>query len=403
VSWTTVNLSGSASWEPARLVASVRESRWPTDRWPFVAIGELVTAVVAATALAEPDQPVVPHVGISPDNGQVASTKHDYAGRVYHSGSDVEALTVGDLLVSPNPAQPALLIGPDHVALAFAGTFHALRPVYFQVGVWLWAVLSSTTGGNVRYLEAVGGVRPSLTRGRLLELVVPIPPLETLHSVTERVLPLLERAQKVSTRAGEIDRSWWRTERLPRVGSWLYYVTLPDPQQLLRGSQLGELCEDVMMGRDVRDVALPVVRDGWVPVFTSRSVRHDRADKLWVPPHQRLIYAEAGDVLIPAVGLSARSHVSRQLGAVDRDVIRCRLRRPELAGALVHFLNSDAGQSLRRALVAGVIPRVTLKTVRLVPIPHEVLLEGEQIGPAEDEIARGRGSLAEQLDRLLWS
>ncbi len=173
-----------------------------------------------------------------------------------------------------------------------------------------------------------------------------MPPLETLRVMTERVQPLLERAQRVSTRAGEIDRSWWRTDRLPRDGRWDFYVTLPNPQQLLTGTQLGELCQDVTIGRDVRDVALPITRKGWVPVFTSRSVRHDRADELWVPPQQqRFIYAEPGDVLIPAVGLSARSHVCRQLGAVDRDVIRCRLRRPEFAEAVVHFLNADAGQS----------------------------------------------------------
>jgi hypothetical protein len=403
VSWTTVNLSGTASWEPARLVAPVGETRWPTDRWPLVPIGDLVTAVVAPTALAEPAQPVVTPVGISREGGHVASTRHDYAGRIYHSGRELEALAVGDLLVSPNPAQPALLIGPDHNALAFAGTFHALRPIDPQVGVWLWAVLSSTTGSNARYSEAAGGIRPTLTRGRLLELVVPMPSRETLRVVTERVQPLLGRAQKVSTRAGEIDRSWWRTDRLPRDGRWDFYVTLPDPQQLLTGTPLEELCQDVTMGRDVHNVALPIARKGWVPVYTSRSVRHDRADELWVPPERRFIYAEPGDVLIPAVGLSARSHVCRQLGAADRDVIRCRLRRPEFAGAVVHFLNADAGQSLRRVLVAGSIPRLTVKTVRLLSIPNEVLLEGEQIRSAEDEAAKGHGLLAEQLDRVLWS
>jgi hypothetical protein len=403
VSWTTVNLSGTPSWEPARLVAPVRETWWPTNRWPLAPIGELVSTVVAATALAEPDQPVVTPAGISRDDGHVASTKHDYSGRVYHSGTATDALAIGDLLVSPYPAQPALLIGPDHDALAFAGTFHALRPIDSQVGIWLWAVLSSSTGSNARYSEAVGGIRPLLSRGRLLELVVPMPPLETLHVVTQRVQPLLGPSQRVSTRAGEIDRSWWRTDRLPRNSRWDFYVTLPDPQQLFTGTPLGELCHDVKMGRDVHDVALPIVREGWVPVFTSRSVRHDRADQLWVAPGQQLIYAEPGDVLIPAVGLSARSHACRQLGVVDRDVIRCRLHRPEFAASVVHFLNADAGQSLRRMLVAGIIPRLTVKTVGLLSIPDEALLEGKQVGSAEDETAKGRGLLADQLDRVLWS
>jgi hypothetical protein len=54
-------------------------------------------------------------------------------------------------------------------------------------------------------------------------------------------------------------------------------------------------------------------------------------------------------------------------------------------------------------LVAGIIPRLTVKTVGLLSIPDEALLEGKQVGSAEDETAKGRGLLADQLDRVLWS
>lgn len=84
--------------------------------------------------------------------------------------------------------------------------------------------------------------------------------------------------------------------------------------------------------------------------------------------------------------------------AVDRDVIRCRVREPTVSGPLVHYMNSDRGQALRQILTAGVIPRLTLKAARKFPIPEDIA-RGETTSVRMIDLV----PLSERLDDLLWS
>ena len=377
---------------PERLLMRREDLPWPLQSsYPLFAIRELAKQIASSGMLAEPGQSVVIPGGLSPETGQVIRTTHEYTGRVYPVGGE-HGLAAGDLLVPRNPQQPPLLLSTDHTGLAFAGTFHALRPEDAATGALLWAVLSSGRGQDARRRAAAGTVVAQLSRSGLLEMLVPLPPVTAL----KRFGPLLRRAQQVPTRTGDVDRSWWRTARLPAGDRWDLYITVAEPQRLL-DVRLGELCTEIRVGRDIRQQSQPAPRPGWLPVYTSKSVRLGRVAGLWVEPEAKLVIAESDDVLVPAVGLSASSTVAPYRGAVDRDVLRCRLREPAIAGHLVRYLNSDAGQALRRAMTAGTIPRLTVTSARRLPIDVQVTRHDMPAAAAGDQPL-----LAEQLDGLIW-
>jgi hypothetical protein len=391
VTWAVLSLPAVESWMPERLLARSEDPPWPPHAsHQLVAIRELATSIASSGMLAESGQSVVTPGGVSLETGQVIRTTREYSGRVYLVGEE-RGLAVGDLLVPGSPRHPPLLLGTGHIGLAFAATFHALRPMDSATGALLWAVLSSGPGQEARHRAATGTTVAQLSRSALLGMLVPLPPV----TVLQRVRPLLGRAQRVSTGAGDVERSWWRTVRLPAAGRWDLYIAVAEPERL-RGVRLGELCAEIRVGRDLgqRPVAAP--RPGWLPVYTSRSVRLGRISDLWIGPDAQFVIAEPGDVLVPAVGLAAPSTVAAHRGAVDRDVLVCRLLDPTIARDLVRYLNSDAGQALRGATAAGIIPRLTAATARELPIDVQVLRRDARAPAARQP------SLAEQLDGLIW-
>jgi hypothetical protein len=158
------------------------------------------------------------------------------------------------------------------------------------------------------------------------------------------------------------------------------------------------LCEDMGLGKAVRGHVLPTARPNWLRVYTARSVRAGHIDDLWLDPSTQALVAEPGDLLIPSVGATAVSTLCAERAAVDRDVIRCRVREPRVSGPLVHYMNSDRGQALRRILTAGVIPRLTLKAAREFPILEDIA-RGETASVRMIDLV----PLSERLDDVLWS
>jgi hypothetical protein len=374
-----------------------RRLTWPNSTWQQTELDDLIATVIPVSGLAGDEQPIVTPGGLSRDTGQVVRTNNRYVGRIYEMRRD-NGLQVGDLLVPRYSFPPALVVGQAHTGLGFAGTFHAVRCSDPRVAVWLWAVLSSGVGQRIRSKVSTGGNTSVLSRGRLLELHVPLPPEEDLRARLVMLDPLLERSQLVDMRCDEVQGSWWRIADLRGAERWDIFITLAEPDLLGSGIPLVELCEDIALGKAVQRRVLPTARPGWLQVYTARSVRAGRIDDLWLDPAARATIAEPGDVLIPSVGAKGLSVLSAQYAAVDRDVIRCRLHHPSISELLVHYLNSDRGQSLRRILTSGVIPRLTLQAARRLPIPEDIARgEPNQVSAVEFR------PLSVQLDDLLWS
>jgi hypothetical protein len=199
-------------------------------------------------------------------------------------------------------------------------------------------------------------------------------------------------------RRNEVRGSWWRIADLRGAGRWDIFITLAEPDLLRSGIPLAELCEDMALGKAVHGHVVPTARPKWLRVYTSRSVRAGQIDDLWLDPATHATITQPGDLLIPSVGTKGLCALSAQYAAVDRDVIRCRLRDPTISMPLVRYLNSDQGQSLRRMLTGGVIPRLTLRAAHELPIPEDIARGETHLAPAAEF-----RPLSEQLDDLLWS
>ena len=216
-------------------------------------------------------------------------------------------LQIGDVLIPRYASSPALVVGQAHTGLGFAGTFHAVRCYDPSIAHWLWAVLSSGAGQQVRSKVSTGASTPVLSRGRLLELPVPLPPEEESRARLEMLYPLLERSQMVDMRRDEVQGSWWRTADLQGADRWDIFITLAEPDLLRSGIPLAELSEDMALGKAVHDHVVPTARPEWLRVYTSRSVRGGHIDDWWLDPSVRATIAEPADVLIPSVGAEGLS------------------------------------------------------------------------------------------------
>jgi hypothetical protein len=396
MTWSIVTLPRSAEWALGRLL-SADHLTWPNSSWQQAELNDLIATVIPVSGLADDAQPIVTPGGLSRDTGQVVRTNNRYVGRIYEMRRG-NGLQVGDLLIPRYFLSPALVVAQAHTGLGFAGTFHAVRCSDPRIAAWLWAVLSSGVGQRIRSEMSTGANTPVLSRGRLLELHVPLPPEEDLRVRLVALDPLLEHSQVVDMRTDEVQGSWWRIADLRGAERWDIFITLAEPDLLRSGIPLAELCEDVALGKAVHGHVLPSARPGWQRVYTARSVRTGRIDDLWLDPAKRTTVAEPGDVLIPSVGAKGLSALAAQHAAVDRDVIRCRLHDSGISERLVHYLNSDRGQSLRRILTSGLIPRLTLQEARKFPVPEDIARD-EANHPSAVEFR----PLSEQLDDLLWS
>jgi hypothetical protein len=187
MTWSIVTLPRSAEWTLGRLL-SADVPTWPNSTWQQTDLDDLVATVISVSGLAGDEQPIVTPGGLSRDTGQVVRTNSRYVGRIYEMRGD-NGLQVGDLLIPRYSSSPALVVGQAHTGLGFAGTFHAVRCSDPRVAVWLWAVLSSSIGQRIRSKVSTGANTPVLSRGRLLELRVPMPPEEELQARLQTLYP----------------------------------------------------------------------------------------------------------------------------------------------------------------------------------------------------------------------
>lgn len=395
MTWAILMLPGRGAWSPDQILGSEEAADWPLRGWPLIAMQDLAEAVITPDGVADQGQPVVTPRGLSLDTGQVLRTTSSYSGRVYVSGSDPNSLGVGDLLIPRNPSLPALVVTENHAGLRFAGSFHCLRMSDTTITAWLWAILSSKTGQRVRQASSEMSGN-TVSRGRLLDLAVPMPILAEMHRLVSNLQPAFVRSGSVDTAGDDVQGSWWRVTNLPGEGRWDVFITFADPEAFFSGVTLDSLCESMATGRAVNKAAVSAAVPGWLPVYTSGSIRAGGHSDLWVSPSAGVRIAEVGDVLIPGIGLTALSVTADRRAAVSSNVLQCRPREQSIAEILVRYLNSDRGQAIRRTLVAGVIPRLTLRSAKAFPVPADLI---------RDNSAPGSRSLplGEELDDLLWN
>ncbi|MFD5277524.1 hypothetical protein ACFWIX_08190 [Pseudarthrobacter sp. NPDC058362] len=203
-------------------------------------------------------------------------------------------------------------------------------------------------------------------------------------------------AVESSSRGQEEDAvaTWWTTADLRRI-DWKIALATPEPERLFDGVALADLAIEIRSGKSFdRNATLTAPADGALPVMTGSALA-GRPITRWMIETPTSSVAEAGDLLVAAVGERANATVAKNRSIIDSGVYRVRLAEPRMAEVAAAFLNGQAGYGLRKILLSGVIPRVSLKDLGLIRIPESVLRGDAWGGPLEP--------LAEWLERLLWN
>lgn len=380
---TRVDLRDRATWNMATLTAETFQ--WPTTA-PRVALRQLISQIVAPKSVVQAGVQVVTPDSIDEETGGIRRRSWKYQGSVFQVKRDLE---VGDLLVAPRPETPALLVTENLRGALVSSRFTALRTSGAATPLWIWAVLNSTSGHDLRHRSSLGSFHPGVPHAQILDIEIPVPPL-TIQREIGISLRSIESTTHINDEE-EAPPTWWRIADL-RGSEWRLQLANPTPDLLNDGPPLSTYAEKIELGRvlrgevtDVPDAGLPVI-DG--AALSGKPIRR------WLRgfTHPTVI-AEAGDVLVAAIGVRARATVVTGDAAVDRSAIRIRLKEPRHAEAVARYLNGTAGYAYRQMSTSlATIPRVSVADLSRMPLPSEALR-----GTASPTI-----SLAERLEQTLW-
>jgi hypothetical protein len=384
-----VSLSGERSWDPAYLTASA--FRWPGRDSRTTAVGDLATTQIP-DGWVDHDVPVITPGGLDPVGGGLRRRSRKYRGAVYQVRSSERGLRPGDLLVPLTPEPPALLVRPDLAGSMVSSAFLALRPRE-GFGLWLWAILSSRSGRTVRSHLAANAFGRANTRAALLELHVPLPPVQEQRRLGEQLSLIELHTHRPEEEAAE---TWWRMADL-RGSDWQLQLVTPNPTVLHDGVPLSDLCAQIVRGRPVPKEA---ISDRPAPdhlPLTDISVTDGKPVRRWVAPGPKPpIVAYPGDILVAAVGNRPHASLVRENTAVDRNLWLLRLLDADQGPGLVRYLNGETGYGVRQLLLTGkFIPGLRKDNLSALPVAPEAL---EGIEPGEPLVP-----LDLQLEQALWS
>lgn len=386
----TVDLRVERTWDLGRILANAFE--WPVD-WRTVSLGE-IAAVIAPTTSPPEGALVIAPGGLDARTGGIRRRTDRYLGNVYQVGASERSLREGDLLVPPIASLPVLYVTAAMQGALVAGSFLALRTD--ADALWLWGVLNSTEGKQLRAMAATSRTLRLSQKAALLSLPIPRPPL----SQQRRVEPGL-RDLVTMTGADEEDAatSWWRVADIRDI-EWRFALATSRPELLDQGVPLETLASDIRIGRSVGTAPtnapgpfdLPVADAGWL-----RSGKFRR----WCPPDspRAALRTEQDDVVMALTGRAAHAQVAPAGLVIDPSVAAVTLHDPELSRGLARFLNSRTGLGTRALrLTGGFITRLNLRDIRQLRITDDVYSE---VGPDGPDYAWAP-PLEARLERLLW-
>lgn len=382
---TTVDLRKEPDWDPGRLVAMAFQ--WPLG-WSLLRLDEIGGRVEPRLFVEQGSQVIIPE-GLDRVHGGVRRRTTKYQGAAYLVGGGPWNLQPGDVLVPRRADLPALMVHADLSGSTVSDGFLAYRFTSPTDAYWVWGVLSSVAGRAFRRAFLTDSL--SARRARIGDAPLPMPDDET----RARMVSLLAAVES-SFRGQEEDAvaTWWTTADLRRI-DWKIALATPEPERLFDGVALADLAIEIRQGKSFgRNATLTAPADGALPVMTGSALA-GRPVTRWMIVTPTSSVAEAGDLLVAAVGERANATVAENRSIIDSGVYRVRLAEPHMTKVVAAFLNGQAGYGLRKILLSGVIPRLSLKDLGLIRIPESVLRGDALSGPLEP--------LAEWLERLLWN
>ena len=383
-----LDLRGHSTWDPGRLTAEA--FRWPSGA-PAGALGNVVSRLTPRS-FANAGTPVITPASINPATGGVRRRSHKYQGASYQVGSE---LRPGDVLTPRSSRGVVLLVSEQLAGAVVSSSFFALRPTNDFTGLWVWAVLNSLSGRELRQSLAHGSTASSLALINLLDAPLPQPSLADQQRLTDALLELEAGTHIAEEEAAE---TWWRTADL-RGTEWRLMLASPQPELLLEGVPLRDLCDEIVRGRPVRDVAVGAEDVGLLAV-ADIGVLGGKKPRRWVPVDApRLTPVHEGDLCLAAVGERPHASVAQTDAVADPNVFVLRLRDPKLGPPLARYLNGQEGFALRRMMLGGsVIPGLRRRDLGRLPVRKEALDSDKHSEASVVEL-----ELAERLEQTLWS
>ena len=310
-----LDLRGAPNWDPTHLTGEA--FRWPSPD-PAVRVGDLATRL-APRSFAGAGSPVVTPANVDGTTGSIRRRSRQYQGSVYQVGSELRS---GDVLVPRAGTGPALLVSERLRGALISSRFTALRPVDQQFGIWLWAVMSSESGRRLRASLGHGASRAAVDTSALLDAQVPVPPLERLHALIERLHAVESTTHREEAEAVE---TWWQTTDL-RTTEWRFALATPDASILSNGSPLRDFCGEIVRGKNTRTHAIEGEAPGFLPV-ADVSMLGGKAPRRWVPAdagNQTVAYP--GDLMIAGIGKLPHARIADTPVVADNHVFVLRLR-----------------------------------------------------------------------------
>jgi len=300
-------------------------------------------------------------------------------------------------------AGPCVLVRSTHAGVSFTDGFVALRPVRPGEGVLLWGVLSSESGILLRQSIASGTVGGGVAIAQLFELPIQLPPLSRAGAI-ERCLPSAGSDQE----AEQTRRTTWTTLDATdgRWGNRFETLGLGYAPALSL-MRIASVRPGSVNAKERVELPLP----GCLPVCLPEHVRADRwAPSAWAAPSKARVSGAAhaggsnlghqpashdqtpdsiasekhgsaiaarhqvttgGELLLPAVYRFLPA-IAPSGWLVGRDVFAIMLDNPERAEALAAWLRGKQGQTVLQRVVSGqIVPRLTLRALRELPLPHD--------------------------------
>jgi hypothetical protein len=381
-----LDLRLNPAWEPGRLTADAFS--WPRAGTDPELPMRVIAARVPARSFAEAGSPVVTPGDIDGGSGGVRRRSKRYQGSVYQIGAE---LRPGDVAVPRTGLGPALLVSERLRGALLSARFSAIRPVEPDLGMWLWAVISSESGRRMRANLSQGSAVPSVEASALLDATVPLPPEQRLHRLRDG---LREIHRSTFIDEDEPVETWWTTADL-RAAEWRIAMATPDPSILMAGEPLGDYCGEIVRGKPTRELAIEIEAPGHLPV-ADVSMIGGKPPRRWVPEeagNPRI--GVRGDLLVAGLGNLPHAWIADRPVAVDFHVLLLRLRNPEFGPALARYLNGQDAFQIRQLLVSGSpIPQLSVRDLARMPVPASVLEEA-----AEPAMAL---PLSERLEQVLW-
>lgn len=386
MNYAVLSLQDKESWLPEALLYT--SFSWPTLAFPTTALRNLVLTLTPET-FAAPGTATITPPDIDPTFGGLRRRHRNYAGPAFQVRAGGDGLAPGDLLIPNQPSVPVLRMRPEHIGSLVAGTFLAVRP---DTGLseWLWGVLSSRSGISARASLSSGSVMRTLRRTDVLDMDVPVPPLEYIS----RRLADLNTIEDSTVRVEEEPASSWWTTTCLDSGDWHLKTSTPDPAPFDDAVLLQDLCSEIQAGRRARDH--PDGAGGTEPVpLATVSTLSGRKTPEQVPTNGAVL-AMPGDILVARVGTRPYATPIDTPTAAGDGLWVLRIDANVDANAISRFLNSAAGVSMRRMLTTRTtVPSINRTALGKMPIPRAALRDTTPIAPPHP--------LATELEQVLWS